>query len=154
MTALVDQAQAAVVSALAGRFVQHPDFYDLVVEKDAVLPAALPRLRLNVVKGQRPPEILSEMMGLGEGETVTDFVQIFHVEWIVHEDDQLLRNELFGAGLEAIAAASADPTLGGVARGCTIAPPDYENQHLANVEAVSAVVVPLRVVLRGKTLLG
>lgn len=148
MEGLADRAQSALIEALVGAFTD----LGQPVGRDAVLPEQLPRQWLNVVKSARPPEILSELMGLGEDEVTVDFVQTFQVEWITSGDDDDERRSRFGDGLEAIDTAIAvDRTLGGLARGCTLAPPDYEAHRLAGSPGVSAVNVPVRVVLRGRS---
>ncbi|MDP1738912.1 MAG: hypothetical protein Q8L23_15905 [Caulobacter sp.] len=121
---------------------------------------AIPRLDegqfgfLNVVLSGQPPQVQAECMGLVEDEVEVEFVQTFNVEWIVRNVDDDARDALFGQGLRAIETAiRANLTLGGQALGMTIGPPVYETAVTAQSPATRAALVPVRVALRGVTML-
>lgn len=110
---------------------------------------------LNVVRSPGVPRIIDEVLGLGEDDVVVEYAQTFHLEWIVTREDDAKREMLFQQGLKAIETAlHADRTLGGVARGLMIGPPDFENHRLAFQEKTSAVVIPVRVLLAGASPIG
>lgn len=105
---------------------------------------------LNVVKAPAPPQILNEVLGLGEDLVEVEFAQVYHVEYIVRRADDGHRATRFSAGIATIQTAlHADRTLGGVARGLVIGPPNFENHRFAYDAKSSAVVIPVRVTYAG-----
>ena len=109
---------------------------------------------MNIVRSGRAPEVLAEVLGLDEDETEIEYVQTFNVEWIVRDPDPVARRALFARGLAGIdAAVAADRTVGGLAHGLMIAAPQYEVNPLVGSPITLACLVPLRVALRGRSLL-
>lgn len=105
---------------------------------------------LNVVKAPAPAQILNEVLGLGEDLVEVEFAQVYQVEYIVRRNDDANRQARFTAGLATIQTAlHADRTLGGVARGLVIGPPNFENHRFAYDAKSSAVVIPVRVTYAG-----
>lgn len=146
---LVERAHAALTAQI-GQVLPGVE-----AQQDATLPlSAAAVLFLNVVKSARPPEVQAECMGVEEDESEIEFVQTFMVEWIVREEDGVSRAETFSQGLAAVdAAIRSDRTLGGVARGVTLGPPSYDVNPLITSPATKACLIPVRVALRGRSLL-
>lgn len=156
---LVHLTQDALVLALSRAIP------DVTPTRDSALPqGASGRVAfMNVVLSGRPPEVQAEAMGLVEDESEIEYVQTFNVEWIVRdgddvpEDDDIAtvaRRALFGRGLAAIdAAVRFDRTLGGLAHGLTVGPPQYDVNPLVGSPTTMACLVPVRAALRGTSLL-
>lgn len=144
------RAQDAVVELLRGAIPEADP------RKDDIFPQA-PAARLfflNVVLSARPPEILAEAMGLDEDESEIEYVQTIIVEWIVRDDDVQRRPVLFRQGLAAIdQAVRRDRTLGGLAHGLTVGPPQFDTNPMITATGSQAALIPLRVALRGTSLL-
>ena len=147
---LIDLAQDALVAlldvALTG----------VTATRDRALPQADEGQYdfLNVVLAGKPPEIQAECMGLAEDLVEVEYVQTYNLEWIVRRPDDAEREAVFGAGLRAIeTAVLSDLTLGGIARGMTLGPPVFEVNPMVFSPATRACLVPVRVALRGVTLL-
>lgn len=129
---------------------------DVTPMRDEALPQSglVDRAFMNVVLSGRPPEVQAEAMGLEEDESEIEYVQTINVEWIVRLADPAARRALFARGLAAIdAMVRADRTLGGLARGLTIGPVQYDVNSLVGSPDTMACLVPLRVALRGTSLL-
>lgn len=124
------------------------------VTRDKALAGDEVQASLNVLKSQQPPQVLGEQMGLGEDDVLVEYVQTFDVEWIVRAEVDADRLARFTQGLKDIAAALyADRSLGGQASGLNIGPPNYENHTLAGAPNTAAVLIPVRVSLRGTSML-
>lgn len=144
-------AQTGMVAALQLGVV----FPGLTVRNNEALLADRGEHWLNVVRSPGVPKIVDEVLGLGEDDVVVEFAQTFNLEWIVTRDKDDARELEFQQGLRAIQTAlHADRTLGGVARGLNIGPPDFENHRLAFEPKTSAVVIPVRVLLAGASPIG
>ncbi len=148
----VDRAHAALVSTLAGA----STFAGLKVRLGEVLGDDLDddgdtKRWLNVLIAPGPPIILSEMMGLGEAEAVVEYVQVFHIEWMVQRENAAARTQAFQVGMLAISdALSADRKLAGTARGLTVGGPDRESNSMPFTPTTMSAVIPVRVQLRGR----
>lgn len=145
---IVETAHNALVAALQA---STADVFDgLTVTRDAVLPGDEVPAFLNVVRNPQPAQVLAEQLGLGEDAIVTEWVQVFDVEWIARANDETARVQAFSDGLVAIAAAlHADRSLGGAAGGLVIGPPDYEDNRFSGAIDAKAAAIPVRVSLRG-----
>lgn len=142
MTAILD-AHKAIVAALADVI------DDVTAQRDADLPGDQVERFLNVVLPPNSTQVTAEQLGMGEDDVITEFVQTFHVEWIVREEGEDVRDTAFSDGQMAISAALlADRRLGGKARGLTIGVPNFASHTYAGAEHTCAVVIPVRVELR------
>ncbi len=147
----VDRAHLALVTTLAAA----PTFAEQRVRMGEVIGDDLDddgvtKRWLNVLIAPGPPIILDEMMGLGEGLSVVEYIQVFHIEWLVQRDNAAARTQAFQAGLLAISGAlSADRKLGGAARGLTVGGPDRESNSMPFTATTMSAVIPIRVQLRG-----
>ncbi len=147
----IARAQSALVAALQA----HAAFADAAVRNNEALLDERGEVWLNVVRSPGVPKILDEVLGLGEDDVVVEYAATFNLEWIVTREDATKRDQQFQNGLLAIQSALyADRTLGGIVRGVMIGPPDFENHRLAFEEKVSAVVIPVRVLLAGASPIG
>lgn len=148
----VEDAHDALVAALAAS--EASAFDNVTPTRDAALPGEAVAASLNVVKNPQPAQVLGEQMGLGEDDVLVEYVQTFDVEWIVRENDEATRKARFAAGLVAMEAALyADRTLGGQAAGLNLGAVNYENHTLSGAPHTAACVVPVRVSLRGLSML-
>lgn len=142
--------QDAIVALLQGAIP------DVTPTKDADLPqpGAGRLLFLNVVLSGQPVQVLAEAMGIDEDESEIEYVQTFNLEWIVRHDDAELRRVYFAQGLAAVdAAVKRDRTLGGLAHGMTVGPLRFDVNPRATSPATQAALIPLRVALRGTSLI-
>lgn len=131
-------------------------FEDAKVKFNELLPDKPPEGGwLNVVKAPGRAQVLGEVLGLGEDLVVVEYAQIFHVEWIVSRPDDAKREARFEQGLlDLQSTLYAARTLGGVARGLTIGPADYEGHRYSFFPTTSAANVPVRVLLSGPSPIG
>jgi len=154
---VIDRAHAALVLVLDAV----PAFDDITVHrgeyfKEELLEGGDTKRWLNVLIAPGAPQILAEVLGLGEDDGYeVEFVQVYQIEWLVQRDNDAARDAAFQAGLLAIQAAlRADRILGGAARGLTIAPATRENSALPFTAKTLSAVIPVRVQLRGPSPIG
>lgn len=152
----IDRAHGALHGVLAAA----AEFAAITVHQGAVLPTVMEggdtRRWLNVLIAPTPVQVLGEVLGLGEDADgyEVEYIQTYHLEWLVQRDNDAARKAAFQAGLLAIdAALRADRTLGGAARGLTIGPPAREPNSLPFTAATLSALIPIRVQLRGRSVI-